>query len=296
MKPLLIAILVVSTLALGGQKQKKTRKTQDKTLTLKTESWLQRYNLADPKPTQFNLPRRLSEASGLAFSPDGRLFCHNDELGMVFQVDYTDGSIVKQFSLGKVTVRSDFEGIAIAGEWFYLVSSNGNIYEFKEGKDNERVSYNVYKTSLNENNNVEGLEYDAETRCLLLACKGDPGKGYKGYKAVYAFSLNDKKLMKKPRLLIPLSVVAKKAHRGEFNPSGIAKHPKAGTYFIISANGRSIIEMSEEGDVLAQQDIPQKVNEQPEGIAFAPDLSMIICNDVQGGVGKMTVYKLLEDE
>lgn len=290
MKTILVALLVLATLAVGAQKQKKL---QNKTLVLKAESWLQWYNLDDRNPTQFNLPRRLSEASGLAFSPDGRLFCHNDELGIVFQVNYTDGSIVKQFSLGRIAVRADFEGIALAGEWFYLVSSNGNIYEFKEGKDNGHVSYEVYKTPLNPNNDVEGLEYDGETRCLLLACKGDPGKGHKGYKAVYAFSLADKKLIEKPRLLIPLSVVVKKGHGGEFNSSGIAKHPKSGTYFIISANDRSIIEITEKGDVLAQKDIPQKVNEQPEGIAFAPDLSMIICNDMKGGPGKMTVYPLL---
>ncbi|MBM2840635.1 MAG: hypothetical protein HW412_1163 [Bacteroidetes bacterium] len=290
MKTILVALLVLATPAVGAQKQKKL---QNKTPVLKAESWLQLYNLDDRNPTQFNLPRRLSEASGLAFSPDGRLFCHNDELGIVFQVNYTDGSIVKQFSLGRIAVRADFEGIAIAGEWFYLASSNGNIYEFKEGKNSGRVSYEVYKTPLNPNNDVEGLEYDGESRCLLLACKGDPGKGHKGYKAVYAFSLADKKLIEKPRLLIPLSVVVKKGHGGEFNSSGIAKHPKSGTYFVISANGGSIIEITEEGDVLAQKDIPQKVNEQPEGIAFAPDLSIIICNDMKGGVGKMTVYPLL---
>ncbi len=289
MKKLIMVLFLAASVLHAGDSGKQSKGQNKKT---QPTSWLGRYNLRKAHPKQFRLPKRLSEASGLAMSDDGRLFSHNDELGVVYQVDYTTGKIVKQFSLGTITLRGDFEDIAIKGEMMYLVSSNGTVYEFRDGKDGGRVPYEARKTFLTTKNDVEGLVYDRESDCLLLACKDDPGKGYSNFKAVYAFSLKDHTLNRTPRLLIPLEVVAKKAFKGEFNPSGIAKHPKSGTYFIISSNGRSIIEMSANGTVLAQEDIPNKVNKQPEGITFAPDLTMIICDDGQGGAGMITLYPL----
>lgn len=278
--PLIIAVLLLSP----------SQKKKDAALVPVQESWLFHYDLSDKHPRQFKLPKRLSEASGLAMSDDGRLFCHDDESAVVYEVDYTKGKIVKQFSLGSGFLKGDFEGIAIKKDTIYMVESNGNIFAFREGENNSRVKFQLYRTPLSHKNDIEGLEYDPETDCLLLACKGDAGNGLGDYKAVYAFSLKSYKLLKKPRLLIQLSDVAKNARRGQFNPSGIALHPKSGTYFIISADGESIVELSKDGRLLGQQEISKKANSQPEGIAFALDLSMILCNDGQGEMGTLTVY------
>jgi uncharacterized protein YjiK len=225
-------------------------------------------------------------------SDDGRLFCHDDESGVVYQLDYSTGEIVKQFSLGSGFVREDFEDIAIKKDTMYLVASNGTLFEFREGNDKGRVDFRVYRTFLSRKNDVEGLEYDPDTDCLLLACKALAGKGLSKYKAVYAFQLKTKKLLKEPRFLIPLENVNQESRKRGFNPSGIARHPRSGTYFIISADGESIIEINDKGKLLAQEAIPKKVNSQPEGITFAPDLSLILCNDGQGGTGTLTVYPL----
>ena len=265
---------------------------QDTTAVGSQVSWLSRYDIGNKHPREFKLPRRLSEASGLAMSDDGRLFCHNDEEGVVFEVDYTNGKIVKQFSLGSGFLKGDFEGIAVKKDTVFLVESNGKIFAFREGKNNGRVRFQLYRTPLTRRNNVEGLEYDPETDCLLLACKGEAGEGLDAYKAVYAFSLKTYELLKTPRFLIPLADVAKNAHKGRFDPSDIARHPKSGTFFVISADGEAIIELSKDGKILAQERIPYKTNSHPEGIAFAPDLSMIICNDANGGTGTMTVYPI----
>lgn len=272
---------------------------QDTTAVESRISWLSRYDISEKHPRVFKLPRRLSEASGLAMSEDGRLFCHNDEEGIVFEVDYTIGKIVKQFSLGSGFLKGDFEGIAIRKDTLYMVESNGNIFAFREGENNSRVKFQMYRTSLNHKNDVEGLEYDPETDCLLLACKGEPSmasgkKKHRGYKAVYAFSLKTYTLLESPRFLIRIGEVAKNARMGQFNPSGIARHPKSGTYFIITADGEAIIELPKNGRILAQEKIPNKANSHPEGIAFAPDLSMILCNDANGGTGTLTVYPVVK--
>ena len=258
----------------------------------KGASWLSRYNVQAKHPKQFTLPGKIKEASGLATSADGRLFCHDDERGVVYQLDYAQGKIVKQFSIGNFGVQEDFEGIAMKKDTLFLVTAGGQIFQFREGKEGDRMVFTLYRTPLSSRNDVEGLEYDPERNSLLLACKGSPGKGYSGTKAVYEFSLSTRRMNKQPRFLIPLDAVAKKSRNGQFHPSGIAKHPASGTFFIISADGASIIELARDGTLLAQAEIPRKVNSQPEGIAFAPDLTLILCNDGQGGKGTLTLYPL----
>jgi len=99
------------------------------------QSILDQYSLNKKTYTQFSLPKELKEISGLAMSSDGKLFCHNDEKGIIYQLDYKTGNIVSKFKLGWLTVQRDFEGMAIAKDIFYLVTSSGKIYSFKEGEN-----------------------------------------------------------------------------------------------------------------------------------------------------------------
>jgi uncharacterized protein YjiK len=256
-------------------------------------SWLDRFDMKNRPVREVKLPKKISEASGLAMSDDGRLFCHDDEKAVIYQLDERTGRIIKEFQLGARPVYGDFEGIAIKGPTFYLVTSSGNIYEAEEGNDNEGVSYRFYSTYLTEKNDVEGLEYDGTNNCLLLACKGDPVKGYAGYKVVYAFDLRSMTLRDQPQLLISIKAVQADARKGNFAPSGIAWQQRSETFFIISAAGESIIEITREGIVLGQEELPRKVNPHPEGITFAADGTMIICNDGQGDRGSLTFYTLV---
>jgi uncharacterized protein YjiK len=275
------------------EKEPKVQKAETKPAAQDT-SWLSRYDVSDKKSRSFKLPGRISEASGLAMSEDGKLFCHDDEHGVVYQLDYRTGKIVKQFSVGAFTISGDFEGIAVKEDTMFLAASNGDIVHFREAKNDEHASYLVFKTPLTAGYDIEGLEYDAGTDCLLLACKGYAGKGFSDYKAVYSFSLKTKTLVKEPRFVVSLKELEKRFGKKKFNPSGIAKHPTSGTFFIVAAVGNSIIEIDSEGNLLAQEEIPKKTNRQPEGITFAPDLTMIICNDGQGGRGTLTLYPLKE--
>ncbi len=248
------------------------------------------YDLSARPKARFALPARLSEISGLAMTDDGRLFAHGDERGVVYQLDYTTGRIIKQFFLGRWGVRADFEGIAVKGKVFYLVESNGTVYEFPEGNNNDRVSFRTYRTFLTSKNDVEGLCYDPATDALLLLCKADPGKGYHKHKSVYEFSLKTRTLSSRPRFLIPLKDVTRSSDGHRFNPSGIERHPQSGTFFVVAAQGHSIVELAADGTVLAQQRINKKIDPHPEGIAFIPDGSLLLCNDGQGGSGSLSVY------
>ena len=53
------------------------------------------------------LPGRLDEISGLAMSPDGRLFAHNDERATVHEIDPSAGEVGKRFSAGDEPLRGE---------------------------------------------------------------------------------------------------------------------------------------------------------------------------------------------
>ena len=72
-------------------------------------SILHRFNLNNKDAYQVELNKELKEISGLAFSKEGKLFCHNDEKGIIYQVDLRNGKILKKFKLGILTINRDFE-------------------------------------------------------------------------------------------------------------------------------------------------------------------------------------------
>ena len=259
---------------------------------LNTSSALLWYDLEDKKPSKVNLGNRLREISGLAMTEDGRLFAHDDEKGVIYQIDYLTGKIVKSFSLGRIAVRADFEGLAIVDGRFFLVTSWGNLYEFSEGEDGEYVAYKMYRTRLSLAHDVEGLCYDPDTHSLLLACKEYPGKGYAKSKAVYGFSLETMKLEKKPRFLLPLRELRHKSRHKLFNPSGIERHPKTSTFFILAAQGESVVEVSPTGELLGQVTFRSGVHKQAEGITFTPDLTLLISDEGGRKRAKLTRYPI----
>jgi uncharacterized protein YjiK len=255
------------------------------------------YDFLSKNVEQFKLPAQLLEASGLALTSDGRLLCHNDEQGIIYEVDYKSGKIVKRFFLGKILIpRDDFEGIAVKKgtarrDTIFLVNSSGNILRFLEGDNEKHVLFRTFKTPLNSQNDVEGLAYDPVTDCLLLACKGDAGRGYENYKAVYAFSLKTYALLPKPRFLIPIKKITTTTDRKEFNPSASERHPRTGHFFVLAANGNAIIELDANGNLLGVSSLPKSVNPQPEGLTIAPDGTAIICNEGEPRkAGLISVY------
>ena len=136
------------------------------------------YDLEKPA-RRFKLPKQWREISGLTMLGENRLLAHDDERGVVFEIDYRDGSIVKAFALSDQLdpVADDFEGIAAAEGRVYLVSSSGRLYEFVEGTDGETVLYNLYTTGIGRDHEIEGLAYDPDQRVLLLISKNPKNPG-----------------------------------------------------------------------------------------------------------------------
>jgi uncharacterized protein YjiK len=284
-----------------GNKDKEKDKTEDKTekKNNKTEnksdvgSALDGYDIEYSSPKIVELPSELLEISGITFTPDDRLFGHGDEDADVFEIDPASGKIIKKFYLGDMlVVKGDFEDIAYVNDKFYLIEANGKLYEFKEGENNKSVEYKTYKTPLTAKYDVEGLCYDSETTSLLLACKELGGVDLGKDKAVYSFSLNDNTMNEKPRFVIPEKEIKNNTTEGKFNPSGIARNPISGTFFIIAARGNTILELSKTGEILNQKDLPAKIHKQAEGIAFKKDGTLFISNEGRGKTPVLVIYEM----
>jgi uncharacterized protein YjiK len=245
-----------------------------------------RFNLTPSSSRRIELPSSLREISGLAISPDGRLFAHNDEKGVIFEIDISAGTIVKKFSIG---LEDDFEGLAIAGTKFFLVNSSGVIYEFREGEPDETVKYVTYPTSLSASYDVEGLCYDPHTASLLLACKGYAGLRNTGFKAVYSFSLGTHHLAKEPRFLLSINELEQRLGGKPFRPSGIEYNHTTQSFFILDSELRSIAVVSPNGTLLDAVRLDRSSHPQPEGIAFDHKGNLII-SDEGAKRGTLTIY------
>jgi len=259
----------------------------------------------------YPLPKELREISGLAMTPDGRLFAHDDEKSIIYQIDYNSGEILKEFQVGDKKIKQDFEGITVVDQNIFLVSSSGDLYRFNEGQNGDKVEFSRFETDLSAKYDVEGLCYDPQTEDLLLACKGYAGKGFKDKKAVYAVSSKTLKMIPDPRFLIKESDIVSEDRysllrkigsffllptQKSFSPSGIARHPRTGSYFILSADDPFLTELSSAGLILGVVHLDASLHKQPEGIEFAPDLSLIIADEGGNSDGYISIYKYKNSE
>lgn len=252
------------------------------------------YELKAETAARRKLPGRLREISGLAMTTDGRLLAHDDERGIVNEIDFRDGSIEKAFQLADTAnpVAGDFEGIATAGEQIYLVTSSGRLYECREGADRESVLFNAYATGIGRDCEIEGLAYDASRRTLLLMCKGARSADLEGKVAIYHWSIDQKRLSENPRTEIPVVEFSRHIPETKFQPSGIERHPASGNYFVVAARQRAIAEITPDGQVLAVRKFSAQWHRQVEGITFAADNTLIVADEGAGGKAGITVYPI----
>ncbi len=244
----------------------------------------------------FNLPNVLKEISGLTTSEDGRLFGHNDEAGIVYEIDFQDRNIVRSFSPGIKVLYRDFEDIAVLNDKFFLLVSNGDIYEFAESKSKRYSDYKKYNSPFSSKFNFEGMCYDPMSNSLLITAKEYAGKNFKGLRSVFSFDLDKKKYLPNPRYLFSLVELKEKYKLNNFLPTGIEFNPRSKTFFIISSHQESIIEVSPDGKILETKLLSKLDHVQPEGITFNKAGNLLISDEGKNKKGRITLYKLINAE
>ena len=265
---------------------------------LRGKIFLENYALNAEATKSWKLPGRLQEISGLAMTGDNRLLAHNDEKGIIYEIDYRKGLIVKAFQLAdmKNPVADDFEGIATVNNQVYLVTSAGRIYECSEGAAGESVLFNTYATGVGRDCEIEGLAYDADQRALLLMCKGARKASLKNQLTLYHWSIDKKQLNEDAHTVIPVIEFSRHIESKQFHPSGIERHPVSGNYFVIAARQRAIAEITPGGQVVVAKQFPARRHRQTEGITFAADGTLIIADEGAGKKARLTLYPVSESE
>ncbi len=253
------------------------------------------YDLEKPA-RHFKLPKRLREVSGLAMLPGNRLLAHDDERGVVVEIGYPDGSIVKAFSVGDRggPMAGDFEGIAAAEGRLYLVTSSGRLYEFGEGANGATVLYKLYATGLGRDFELEGLAYDPEQRVLLLVTKNPRKRKLEGLIAIYHWSVDTRQLAGDGHILLQASALARRIDKKRFQPSGIERHPVSGNYFLVAARQRAVAEITPQGQVLAVRELASGRHPQAEGISFASDNTLIVADEGAGKRARLSFYRVAD--
>jgi len=251
---------------------------------------LEDYRLGKKHARQYKLSKRVREISGLASSPDGRLFGHDDERAVIYEIDVQRGDLVKAFALGDPVERGDFEGLAVGDGRFHLVDSRGIVLVGKEGENGERVAFERIDTGVGKKCDVEGLAFRKEDRSLVLACKEPLGKGRDQRVRIHHHSLQRESTQAGSIIAIQLSDLSRGIKGKEFHPSGIEVHPVTGHYFLVASRELAMAEVTRDGEVVAVRALSEHRHRQVEGIAFSPDLSIILADEGGGGRARLTLY------
>lgn len=234
---------------------------------------------------QWHLPAPLREISGLAVS-GGRVFAHNDEAAMIYQLDADAGRIVKRFALE--AGDGDYEGLAIAPSGdFWLTTSTGQLLRFREGEDGARVAVQRYDTGLGETCEIEGLTWLAAEDSLILACKSHRGREMRDQIVLYAWAPG----ARQARLWRTISREALAIAAGvrTFRPSSIEFDPESGRLLLLSARPRALAELNAEGEILSARPL-RSDHIQAEGLTVLPDGSLVIADEGENGRALLSVY------
>jgi hypothetical protein len=255
------------------------------------ESALPHYDL-EHAATHVKLSSELAEISGLAFTPDGRLLAQGDEQGTIWQLDPSTGTPVKRYGLGRHghLLRGDFEDIQVVGHRVFLVTSAGIIFEGQEGTDGQVLNAAQRTMGLGGSCEVEGMTWDPPSNSLLLLCKHIRTQRWRHDVVVLAVSPVSWRFEVQPRMVVPEHAFERVTGVKHFNGSAIVRHPRTGTFLLLAGPQQSYAEVNAAGVVLAGGKLPPGEHRQPEGIAIAPDLTLLISDEAAGRKATLTAY------
>ena len=258
------------------------------------EITLDSYSLDPEAASRLKLPERLKEISGLALTSDGRLLAHNDEEGIIFEIDPAKGEVRKLLELSDSRGRldADFEGIAVTEEHIYLVTSDGRLCEALAGGTGDRAPCLIYDTRLGSDYEIEGLAYEPGTRELLLASKAARGGAAKGPLYIFRWSVDTKRMVEGGQIRIPVKEIASRIPGKDFETSGIERHPVSGNYFLVAGRQRALAEITPDGTLVGVRELPAGWHRQTEGITFGLDCSLILSDEGASKRARLTVYPL----
>ncbi len=283
-----LQLLVVSALALVGSGLPTARDS----VGVETDPLLPACRWTGPGVVRSSLHRVLEEISGLAATSAGTLLAHDDERPVVHEIDPRDGAILRSWAMRGVG-RVDLEGVALAEDKVFLITSDGILFETRVAQDGATIPATALDTRLGRLCEIEGLAWDPGDRVLLIACKNPRARGLRDQVTIFRWSVDEPGLeMRRPHLAIPLPAVLDVVGGKRFRPSGIDRDPRTGHYLLVSGPDHALVEMTPEGTVVAGVSLNRRDHPQAEGVAVLPGRRVAISDERAGGnrSGTLTVY------
>lgn len=242
---------------------------------------------------RWRLPRRLREISGLALTPDGRVMGHDDEAAVIFEIDLASGEVVKRFALGDPAVRGDFEGLAIGGDGvFYLSTSDGRLYRFREGEDRAHVAFEAFDTGLSKAGEVEGLAFHAGEESVILACKCNYSPALQNALALYRWSPLEPERDARAWLTAPIYPLAQAVGAPFFHPSSLEIDAQTGRLVVLAGRESALVELDARGDLIAARGLGD-LHPHPEGATILGDGALVIADEGGDARAQLTRYARL---
>lgn len=240
---------------------------------------------------QWRLPDRLREISGLALTADGRLLAMDDEMAVVYELDYDSGRLVKAFALGNSLVKGDFEGIAVVDGLVYLTTSSGRVYLAAEGADGERISFDTYETGLGDFCEIEGLVQSSDNSRLYFLCKTVRDRKRIDGLMLFAWSVEERELLEKESILLPERDILKRLRVDRFSPSALTIDRRSGNFIILSARQRALVELSSSGALVDARFLKLATrHRQAEGVELTVDERLLIADEGGSHRARLAVY------
>ncbi len=256
---------------------------------------LAQYSMTDSTVQQWRLPNRLKEISGLALSPDGRLFGVTDESAVVYEINYADGKLVRAFAMQDPPVPGDFEGIAWLNGRIYLVTSDGKLYSSPEGADGEHVEASLTDTGLGGKCEIEGLTEDPRTGHLFFVCKDGIADGKMQDLQIFEWSVGDQEVVRSIRS--PLADIRRALNTKHVNPSGIVMDRAGNRFIVVAARQRALVELTRDGQLVSARRFSQPGrHRQAEGIELTSSGKLLVADEGGDGKARLAVYEPRQGE
>lgn len=283
-----LELLVVSALALIGPGPRSAAEV----IPVAPDTLLPSCRWTEPPAVRRALDRSLDEISGLAATPTGTLLAHDDERPVVREIDPRDGAVLRSWAMRGVG-RVDLEGIALAEDRVFLITSDGILFETRVAQDGATIPATALDTRLGRLCEIEGLAWDPPDRVLLIACKNPRVRGLRDQVTIFRWSVDEPGLdTRRPQLAIPLSVILDTGGGKRFRPSSIDRDPRTGHYLLLSGQDHALVEVTAEGRLVAAVELNRNDHPQAEGVAVLPGRRVGISDEKAGGnrSGSLTVY------
>jgi uncharacterized protein YjiK len=259
------------------------------------EQLARRIAAAEANPTQtaalamWIMPPELKEISGLTLLANGHVLAHDDEVGVIYEIDPKTGILLKHFMLDG-DPHGDFESIATAGSDIYLLESKGILYKFQDGANGAHVPYTKFDTRLGRECEFEGLAFEADSSRLLLPCKNVKAKSAKGQLVIYHLPVPMTDTSNMSVMMVPMTEVVGTSGWKKFQPSDMAIDPTTKNYVMIGSQEKGIVEITPGGEVVRSEPLPKGHN-QPEGVAITPDGILIVSDEATQKPAAITLYR-----